>query len=79
MSGCGCGTWVGGNSPNVWLEDPALDENKMTQSDLRFCENDTSERCKNNENGVNKIINQGENWYKIYASKWSNDRFGLKK
>ncbi len=49
MSGCGCGTWVGGNSPNVWLEDPALDENKMTQSDLRFCENDTSERCKNNE------------------------------
>ncbi len=32
---------------------------------LRFCKNERSKRSKNNEKGVNKIENQGENSYKM--------------
>ncbi len=32
---------------------------------LRFCTNEGSKRSNNNEKGVNKIENQGENWYKL--------------
>ncbi len=43
---------------------------ECTQQDLslRFCKNEGSKRSNNNEKGgqqLNKIENQGENWYKL--------------
>ncbi len=58
----------GGTSPNFWWREvggPAGDE-KWTQGDLRFCKNEGSKRSKNCKKGVNKIENQGENWYKFF-------------
>ncbi len=38
---------------------------KWTQWDVRFCKIEGSKRSNNNEKGVYKIENQGENWYKL--------------
>ncbi len=49
----------GGTSPKFQWGGPARNE-KM---DPRFCKNEGLKRS--NKKGVNKIENQGENWYKL--------------
>ncbi len=38
---------------------------KWTQQDLLFCKNEGSNDLMTMKKGVNKIKNQGENWYKL--------------
>ncbi len=37
----------------------------MSNSDLRFCKNEGQKDLITMKKGVNKIENQGENWYKL--------------
>ncbi len=43
-------------------------QKKLTQSDLKFCENERSQNLKSMKKGVNWFENQGVNWYKCLKS-----------